>query len=164
MAHVEAEDVADNRLVYGVVGGDENRLAVVGRSVFVEGGADAAAHIFQGLAARAGHGDQMGLRVPLVKFRRVLGFDVVSQAAFPVAVVDFQEPVVLQHVEAVEFGAEGAGHVRPFQGAGNGCVDGRILQALGNHMALLEAPFAQVRVFLALIAAFYIPLRFAVAN
>ena len=31
-------------------------------------------------------------------------------------------------------------------------------------MALLEAPFTEVRIFLALVAAFNIPLCFAVAN
>lgn len=164
MAHIQAQDIADDGLVDGVMSGDEDRLAVVLPDVIIKGSAGADADIFQGFAALAGHGHRMRLCMPAVEFFRILSFDFIGQLPFPIAVVDFQEPVVLEDRQAVEIRTERAGHVRPFEGAGNGYVDGRILQAFGDHMALAEAPFAQVRVFLALVTAFNIPLCFAVAN
>ena len=102
--------------------------------------------------------------MPAVEGFRILGFDFIGQFPFPVAVVDFQEPVVFEDRQTVEVRAEGAGHVRPFERTGNGHVDGRVFQSFSDHMALLEAPFTEVRIFLALVAAFNIPLCFAVAN
>ena len=53
MAHIQAQDIADDGLVDGVMSGDEDRLAVVLPDVIIKGSAGADADIFQGFAALA---------------------------------------------------------------------------------------------------------------
>ena len=94
MAHIKAQDVADDGLVDGIMGCYQDRLAFIFLDVLIEGGPDAATDIFQGLAALPRHGDRVRCRMPALKFLRIVGFDIIGQPPFPIAVIDFQEAIV----------------------------------------------------------------------
>ena len=137
MTHIETEKVTDDGLIDGIMGCDENRFAVVFPGIVGEGTAGAAPYIVQIFAASTRHGHFFRLCVPEMECFGILGFDFISQPAFPVSVIDFQQPVIFGNGEMMKFSTERSGLIRPFQRTGNTQVDGNMAQSFGQHVSLL---------------------------
>ena len=77
---------------------------------------------------------------------------------------DFRQPFVFHHGKVVEIGSQAAGFIGAGEGGGNGPVYGHVLQGQRRFSALFPSPFGQGCVFLALVAAFYVPGGFSVTE